>query len=385
MISRRSLLALVPLTLAFGACGSDKAADAPAGSNAPASSAAPTTAAPTPTEAATPTDASAAPATTEAPASSAPVTLRLGFFPNVTHAPALVGIEKGLFAEHLGSNVTLETATFKAGGEAIEALFADAIDASYIGPNPAINGFAKSGGDALRIVAGSTSGGAFLVVKPEINDAAGLKGKKLASPQLGNTQDVALRSWLKENGLTADESGGGDVSIVPQENAATLEAFIAGDIDGAWVPEPWATRLIQEGGGKVLVNEADLWPNGQFVTTHLIVATKFLDAHPDVVKQLLEGHLAALDYIGSDPAGAQAAVNAQIEKITQKKMKDEVLAASWKNLTFTADPIASSLKQSAANAEAVGLLDPVDLTGIYSLDLLNELLAAAGQPAVAGF
>ena len=314
--------------------------------------------------------------------STAKVTLRLGYFPNVTHATALVGVEKGIFADKLGPNVKLETQTFNAGGKAIEALFADAIDASYVGPNPAINGYVKSHGEALRIVSGATSGGAFLVVKPTINGAADLKGKKLASPQLGNTQDVALRAWLKKQGLATDTSGGGDVSILPQENAATLDAFKLGAIDGAWVPEPWATRLIQDGGGKVLVAESDLWPEGKYVTTHLVVATKFLNAHPDVVKRLLEGQVAANDFVNANSAEAQKLANDQIEKLTQKRLSDALIAASWKNLTFTDDPVASSLQTSADAATDVGLLDKVDLKGIYDLTLLNEVLKAAGEAPV---
>ena len=336
----------------------------------------------TPPTGSAPRDATTAPDT--APATGEHVTLRLGYFPNVTHATALVGVEQGIFAEALGDDVTLEASTFNAGGEAIEALFAGAIDASYIGPNPAINGFAKSDGEALRIVSGATSGGAFLIVTPEITSPADLAGTTIASPALGNTQDVALRAWLKENGLTADESGGGDVSIRPQENAATLDAFKAGDIDGAWVPEPWATRLIQEGGGTVLVDERDLWPDGQYVTTHLIVATPFLDEHPDVVKRLLQGHVEATDFVNANPEDAQRLVNDGIEAITQKRMNDDVLAGAWKNLTFTNDPIASSLQKSADDAIAIGLLDDVDLTGIYALDLLNEVLTEAGQPTMSG-
>jgi ABC-type taurine transport system substrate-binding protein len=215
------------------------------------------------------------------------VTLRLGYFPNITH-PRWSAWARDLQG-HLAPNVTLETSTFNSGTEASEALFADAIDLTYIGPNPAINAYAKSNGEAVRVISGATSGGAFLVVKPDINGPADLKGKKLATPSLGNTQDVALRSWLKENGLSADEAGGGDVSIAPQENSQTLQTFISGDIQGAWVPEPWATRLVQEGWRKVLVDERDLWPDGKYVTTHVMVATKFLNDHPDVVKQFLEG------------------------------------------------------------------------------------------------
>jgi NitT/TauT family transport system substrate-binding protein len=318
------------------------------------------------------------------PAAGEHVTLRLGYFPNVTHATALVGVETGIVADALGANVTLETSTFNAGGEAVAALFADAIDAAYIGPNPAINGFAKSDGEALRIVAGATSGGAFLVVKPEISAPADLAGTTIASPALGNTQDVALRAWLSDNGLSADESGGGDVSIRPQENGATLDSFKAGDIDGAWVPEPWATRLIQEGGGTVLVDERDLWPDGRYVTTHLIVATTFLDEHPDVVKRLLQGHVAATDFVTANPDESQQFANDGIEAITQKRMDDDVLAAAWNNLTFTTDPVATSLQKSADDAIALGLLDDVDLTGIDALDLLNEVLTEVGDPTVSG-
>ena len=312
------------------------------------------------------------------------VTLRLGYFPNITHATALVGVEKGIFADKLGPNVTLQTQTFNAGPNAIDALFAESIDATYVGPNPAINGYVKSKGEALRIISGATSGGAALVVAPDINGPADLKGRTLATPQLGNTQDVALRAWLQKNGLHADTSGGGDVSIKPQDNAATLDAFKQGQVQGAWVPEPWATRLVQESGGKVLVNEADLWPNGQFVTTQLVVRTAFLKDHPDVVKRLLEGQVAANDYVNQNPADAQKAANDQIEKITQKRLSDAVVAASWQNLTFTNDPIASSLQKSADDAVSLGLLQKPDLTGIYDLSLLNQVLKVQGQPELSG-
>jgi len=310
------------------------------------------------------------------------VTLRLGYFANITHATALVGVERGIFAEKLGANVNLKTSVFKAGGDVVTSMFADAVDASYVGPNPAINGFIKSNGDALRIVSGATSGGAFLVVKSSINSAADLKGKKIATPQLGNTQDVALRAWLVEQGLSADTSGGGDVSILPQENAATLDAFKSGQIDGAWVPEPWATRLILDGGGKVLVDERDLWPNGQYVTTQLVVSTKFLNAHPDVVKALLEGQVAANEYVNANPAEAQAAANARIKAITGKTIAVAVITAAWKNLTFTNDPIASSLLKTAEAAKALGFIKSADLAGIYDLSILNSVLSAAGKPTV---
>ena len=310
------------------------------------------------------------------------VALRLGFFPNVTHAPALVGMEEGLLAEALGSEVELEPHAFNAGPEVVEAIFNGALDASYIGPNPAINAFAQSDGQAIRIVAGTTSGGAALVVREDITAPEQLAGTVLATPQLGNTQDVALRAWLVEQGYETDLEGGGDVSITPQANADALNAFAAGEIDGAWVPEPWATRMVEEGGGHVLVNEADLWPDGQFVTTHLIVATEFLEAHPDVVKRLIEGHVAAIDFTNDDPEAAQADVIAAIEELSGSELSPEIVAQAWENLEFTVDPIATSLATSAQHATDLGLLDPVDLDGIYDLTLLNEVLAEAGQPEI---
>jgi NitT/TauT family transport system substrate-binding protein len=304
-------------------------------------------------------------------------TIRLGYFPNVTHATPIVGVENGIFQEKLG-DTELETSLFNAGPAAVEALFAGAIDAAYVGPNPAINAWSKSNGDAIRIVSGATSGGALLVVQPGINSAADLKGRKVASPQLGGTQDVALRWWLHDGGLKTNSDGGGDVSIVPQESAQTLTSFKDGSIAGAWVPEPWATRLVQEGGGKVLVDEKSLWSDGQFVTTQLIVSTDFLNKYPGTVRALVEGQVAANAFVNANPAGARTIVNAAITKYTGKGIAPAVIDAAWNNLTFTNDPIPASLRTSADHAIAVGLLEPTNLEGIYDLRILNEVLKAQG-------
>jgi NitT/TauT family transport system substrate-binding protein len=319
----------------------------------------------------------------EAGSGDASTTVRLGYFANVTHATAVAGVESGIFKAALGPN-PLQVKTFNAGPAAVEALFSGALDATYIGPNPAINAYAQSGGEAIRIISGATSGGASLVVRPTINGPADLKGKKLATPQRGGTQDVALRRWLKSNNLKADLEGGGEVSITPQENAQTLETFRAGQIDGAWVPEPWATRLVQEGGGKVLVDERSLWPGGEFVTTHLVVRTKFLKEHPDAVRRLVDGQVQANQLINTNPAEGQRLVNQAITTITGRGIPPAVLEASWKNLEFTNDPIAPSLTASADHARDVGLLGRVDLDGIYDLSVLNTVLAAANQPEVKG-
>ena len=317
----------------------------------------------------------------EAASGGEATTLRLGYFPNITHAPALIGVKDGLFQNALGGT-KLDAKTFNAGPAAIEALFSGAIDATYIGPNPAINGWATSKGTALKIIAGSTSGGAGLVVKQGINGPADLKGKKIATPQLGNTQDVALRNWLKTNGLNADQQGGGDVSVLPQDNATAVQAFAQGAIDGAWVPEPNLSRMQLESKGKLLVNEKDLWPGGQFVTTHLIVKQDFLEKYPATVKKLLQGHLASIKYIAENGEKAQQDANAQLEALSGKPLKPEILSAAFQNMTFTNDPIASSLYTSAQHAQDVGLLKPVDLKGIYDLGPLNELLKADGQPEI---
>jgi NitT/TauT family transport system substrate-binding protein len=313
--------------------------------------------------------------------STEPVSLRLGHFPNLTHATALVGIEKGIFKQNLGSNVTLETKQYNAGPAAVEALFAGAIDATFIGPNPSISAFSQSKGKAVRIVAGAASGGVFFVVKPSITKPEDLKGKTIATPQLGNTQDVALRYWLKQKGYTTTKEGGGDVKIKPQDNAVTVDAFKSGAIDGAWVPEPTASRLVAA-GGKVLVDERDLWPDKKFVITNLLVSTDFLTKHPDVVKQLIKGLVESNKFINANPADAQKAVSDGIEKLTGKPLDAKQTADAWKSITFLDDPLPSTLLDGAKHAQDVGLLDPTDLNGIYDLKLLNEVLKEAGEPEV---
>ena len=224
--------------------------------------------------------------------------------------------------------------------------------------------------------------GLRLVVKPEVNEPADLAGLKIATPSLGNTQDVALRAWLLEQGFETTPEGGGDVSVVPQSNGQSLETFLSGEIDGAWVPEPWATRLVIEGGGKVLVDERDLWPNGEFVTTHLIVSTEFLETYPEAVAAVLRGLVKTIDQINADPTGSQETVNASIEALTGSPLAPETMTGAWSTLTFTLDPIASSLRKSADDAVAVGLLEPVDLSGIYSLDALNGILSVLNRETI---
>ena len=299
--------------------------------------------------------------------------LRLGYFANVTHASAVYGVGEGVYAKELGST-TLKTQVFNAGPAAVEALFGGALDAAYLGPNPAINAFVKSKGEAIRIIAGATSGGASLVVRPDITTSAQLKGKKIASPQTGGTQDIALRTYLAKNGLKTDLRGAGDTTIIAEDNSQTLQLFKDDEIDGGWVPEPWASRLVIEGGGTVLVDEKSLWPEGRFVTTHLIVRTEFLTKYPGTVKALLRGQIEADKEIAADPAKAKTVINDQLKKLTGKSLKPETIDRALAEITVTEDPIASSLKQSAENAFATGLVKKADLKGIYDLSILDELL-----------
>ena len=315
---------------------------------------------------------------------SGPLTLRLGYFPDFTQAPALLGIDKGFFASAMGNDVTIEMHPFHAGSEAVTAILSGSIDATFIGPNPTINAFAQSHGQAIRVIAGATSGGTMLVVKPSITSVAQLKGKKIADPQLGGTQDVALRWFLKDNGFTTDTAGGGDVNVLSQDNSQTLTDFMQGQIDGAWVPEPWACLLVVVGGGKVLVDERNLWPQGQFVTTNLIVRTGFLHAHPRRVKGLIEGLYQAVSYLNSNPSDAQQLTNDAVAGSTGTKLPAGIVAGAWVHMTFTLDPLPTTLKTSADHAQALGLLDAVDLKGLYDLTLLNQVLAGHKQPAVHG-
>jgi NitT/TauT family transport system substrate-binding protein len=312
---------------------------------------------------------------------TAPV-LRLGYFANLTHAAAIAGVDRKFIPTALGQT-TLETQIFDAGPAAVEALFADALDVAYIGPNPAINAFGQSDGEAIRIIAGATSGGAQLVVKQGINNAQDLRGKTLATPQLGNTQDVALRAWLTKQGLSNSVQGGGDVTISPTKNADTLQLFQDGKLDGAWVPEPWASRLVQEAGAKVLVDERDLWPDGKFVTTQLIVRTEFLERYPQTVEALLRGHVDTVQWITDNPDEAKTVVNNGLDTLTGKPLAPQVLDRAWQNLTVTVDPIATSLQRSADDAVAAGVAeDKVDLNGICDLLLVNRILAERGLPTV---
>ncbi|SEO78721.1 ABC transporter substrate-binding protein [Trujillonella endophytica] len=346
-----SLLALTPLAAVLVACGDDSDDSGESGSGG----------------------------------SGAAAELRLGYFANVTHAAALIGVEQGLFEAELG-DTELSTQVFNAGPDVVEAVFGGALDAAYIGPSPAINAYGQSQGDAVRIISGAASGGAQLVVRDGIDAPEDLEGTTLATPQLGNTQDVALRTWLTEEGLENSIEGGGDVTIAPTANADTLALFQSGDLDGAWLPEPWASRLVLEAGAHVLVDERDLWPGGEFVTTNIIVRTEYLEENPEAVEALLRGHVAAVQLAQDDPEAAQTAVNAGLEAAGSSALAAEVLDRAWSNLSVTWDPLAETLEESAQHSFDAGTTpELVDIEGIYDLRPLNAVLSDLDlEPVSAG-
>ncbi len=311
--------------------------------------------------------------------------IRVGAFPNITHPQAMVGKANGWFEKAMGPNVKIEWKSFNAGPSAIEALYAGAIDMTYIGPNPTISGYVRSEGQALKVVSGAASGGASLVVRSNagISKPEDFHGKRVASPQLGNTQDVALRAWLKSHGMKPTDKGG-DVKVLPLANPDQLTLFLKEELDAAWAPEPWATRLIQEGNGRLFLDERDLWPNRQFVVTNLIVSAKFLREHPDLVKNWVRANVELTDWINGHLPEAKQLLNSQIQKETGKALPAAIIDVAFSRFTATYDPIRSSLLTSAQSAYEAGFLgrQMPDLSGLYDLSFLNQVLAEKGRKAV---
>lgn len=312
-----------------------------------------------------------------------PTKIRVGHFPNVTHAQPLIGQSNGWFTKALGSEVSVEWKTFNAGPAEMQALFAGELDLAYIGPGPAINGYVKSKGKLPFVIAGSADGGAALVVRPEagIRSPADFRGKRIATPQIGNTQDIALRGWLKKHGLAPTEKGG-DVKVMPFANPDQLTLFRQGQIDGAWAPEPWAARLVHEGGGTVFLDERELWKDltgGRFSTTVLIAHPKFIQAHPELVQRWVAAHLELTAWINDHSDEAKTVVNGEIKRLVGKPLPPAVLDSAWGRVRFTGDPIKESIIQSARWAFEQGHLgrkEP-DLSGLVDTRWLS-----AGTPAV---
>ena len=313
------------------------------------------------------------------------VTIRVGAFPNITHPQAMIGKANGWFEKEMGPQVKIDWKTFNAGPSAIEAMFAGALDMTYIGPNPAINGYVRSNGEALRTVAGATSGGAALVVRQDagISKVEDFHGKRIASPQMGNTQDVALRAWLIAHGMKTTDKGG-DVQVIPVANPDQLTLFLKKQLDAAWAPEPWASRLVHEANGRIFLDERELWPRGQFVTAQLVVNTKFLNEHPGLVKTWLRAHVELTDWINGHLPEAKKILNAQIQRETGKALPGDVLDEAFGRLAVTYDPLPTAFMKAARSAFDAGFLgrQMPDLSSMYDLKLLNEVLTEKGKKTV---
>ena len=316
-------------------------------------------------------------------------TLRIGYFPNMNHAQAVIGLGNGDFQKALGNNIKVQTTVFNAGPSAIEALLAKRIDATYVGPNPAINGFVVSDGKDLKIIAGASSGGASFVVRNDagINSPKDFAGKKFASPQLGNTQDISLRSYLIKNGFKTTDQGG-NVAVVAVANPDILTLFLKKQLDGAWVPEPWATRLVKEGNGRIFLDERSIWPGGKFVTANIAVSTDYLKNNPDVVSKLLAAHVNETLWINNHKDEAINAFNVQTKKLTGKSIAEDELKQAFSRIDFTYDPLKLSLFQSANNAYDLGFLAKgkphPDLSGIFDLTILDQVLKSKGLTPIEG-
>src|SRR5215204_2754685 len=326
-------------------------------------------------------------------------TLRIGYFPNLNHAQAVIGLQQdGDFQKVLNANysdtnkgVRIEPYVFNAGPSAIEALFGGQIDIAYVGPNPAINGYLASDGQGIRIISGAASGGASFVVRNDsgINSVDDLGDKKFASPQLANTQDVALRKYLSDNGFETIQHGG-NVTIVTVTPSDILTLMLKKDIDGAWVPEPWATRLVKEANGKIFVDERELWPpDGKFVTANIIARTDYLNENPDIIERLLQAHVNQANWINDNKEQkAITAFNGALKKITGKTIPDDEIRDALTRLEFTYDPIKESLLRMADNAYELGYLgngrSELDLSNIFDLTILNDILDERGDRRIKG-
>ena len=314
-------------------------------------------------------------------AQSPQITIRAAHFPNITHAQAVIAHANGAYQKALGNAAKIDWKIFNAGSPVIEAIFAGHLDIAYIGPNPAITGYVRSQGKALRIVAGAMSGGASLIVRADsgIQKPADLRGKRVATPQLGNTQDVALRAWLLSHGMKSWERGG-EVRVLPIANADQLTLFARKELDAAWAPEPWASRLMREANGRLFLDERTLWPDGKFVTTVVIVRTDFLRQHPELIKKWVRAHVEMTEWINTNLAEAKRVLNLELQKETTKALPQALLDESFSRLEPTVDPLRVSLFKSAKSAFDLGFLgrQQIDLSKLYDLGILNEVRKERG-------
>jgi len=293
-------------------------------------------------------------------------TLRIAYFPNLTHAPGLVGIARGEFQMD-ASGYFIEPKVVNAGPEAMEALLAGEVDVAYVGPSPAVNTYLKSSGKALRILAGACSGGASLIARGDldIRSIRDLDHRRVAVPQLGGTQDVSIRHFLDVNGL-APQDQGGSVAVMPVKNPDILALFLDKQIDAAWVPEPWASRLKQDAHARTVVDERDLWPGKSFTTTVLVARTAFMKEHPDAIEAILRAHVSTVEWLKKNPEAAQTVVNSELKRLTGKALSPAVLKEAWSRLAFTDNPNRTNIQEFTIAAAKAGYLKAsLDVSGAF--------------------
>lgn len=301
--------------------------------------------------------------------------IRVGHFPNVTHAPALIGRAMQTFEQEFKDQAKVEWKLFNAGPEAVEALFAGELDLLYVGPNPAINGYTRSNGRALKILCGVAAGGSAFVVRSDsgIEKFEDISGKKVASPQKGNTQDVSLFHLLKEKGLAA-KTKGGTVETFNLSGGDQIVAFQTKQVDAIWTVEPWISRLVSEANGKILFEESELWPDGIYPTTVFVASRKFIDEHPDLIQRWVKRHIEVIQFIEKNSAEAKQVFNSELKRETGKALPPDYLDQSFARIQFTYDPMEIPLQESANRAYEIGYLGRTvpDLSELYDLSFLKK-------------
>jgi NitT/TauT family transport system substrate-binding protein len=302
--------------------------------------------------------------------------LRIGYFPILNHAQAVIGLAKGDFQKAVGKEIAIKPEVFGSGPPLIEALFANQIDLAYVGPNPTINGYVVSDGKALKIISGASSGGTVFVVRNDsgIKSIKDFGNKRFATPQVGNTQDVALRKYLLQNGYKTNDEGG-NVEVISAQISDIFTLMLTKQIDGAWVPEPWGTKLVKEANGRIFLDERVLWPQGKYITANIIARTDYLRDNPETVKKFLGAHIDETNWISSHKSEAMDIFNGQLKALTGHIMNPDELKQAWSRIEFTYDPLKPTLLKSANDSLKIGFLrTPPNLTGIYDLTLLNTVL-----------
>ena len=300
--------------------------------------------------------------------------IRVAFFPSIGHIIPIVGLEEKIFEKGIGEEKQIETKLFDSGPQVIESIFSGSIDVAYVGPGPIINGFLKSDGKDIKILSGAASGGASFIIQPNsgLESLENFDGKRIASPQISNSQDVSLRHYLESHGFKSVEKGG-TVFVLNISNPDIYTLFAKGDIDGAWVPEPWATILVQELDGIRLFNEEKLWPNEEFASVLLIVRTEYLENNPETIQKWVESHEKTMTWINSNPDKSKSLFSSFLIDYMGKSLPTKIIDESFSNITITSDPIKNSVIIFAERADSLGYLgrDGYNLDGIFYNAVLN--------------